>query len=121
VGVQIYRWNGTAWVFVAPEAILYADAAHRAQVGTHFATPNGPAWETTSGSRVVEQRVDGCTVDPTAIQWLLLRTIEEEGAGVFSGVSFVQRVNTAGGLAPSTPGAVVGEETRAPYTAEYFF
>src|SRR5262249_41001413 len=25
-GVQIYRWNGTSWTFVAPEAVLYANA-----------------------------------------------------------------------------------------------
>ena len=24
-GVQIYRWNGTSWAFVGPEATLYAD------------------------------------------------------------------------------------------------
>jgi uncharacterized protein (TIGR03118 family) len=36
-------------------------------------------------------------------------------------VSYVQRVNTAGGLAPSAPGAFVGEERQVPYTAEYFF
>src|SRR5262245_58724811 len=51
VGVQIYRWDGAAWVFVAPEADLFADAKHHAQVGTHFGTPLGPAWETTSGSK----------------------------------------------------------------------
>ncbi|MGH8246602.1 MAG: TIGR03118 family protein [Gammaproteobacteria bacterium] len=121
VGVQIYRWDGTAWAFVAPEAVLYADAGHHAQVGTHFATPNGPAWESTSGSKVVETRVDGCTPDPTAIPWLLLRTIAREGSGIFSGVTYVQRVNTGGGLAPSAPGAFVGEERQVPYTAEYFF
>ena len=26
VGVQIYRWNGATWRFVAPSAKLYADA-----------------------------------------------------------------------------------------------
>lgn len=121
VGVQIYRWDGSAWAFVAPEAILYADAKHHAQVGTHFGTPTGPAWESSSGSKVIEQRVDGCTPDITAIQWLLLRTVSQEGSGIFSHVSYVQRVNTAGGLAPSTAGAFVGEESRVPYTAEYFF
>ena len=25
-GVQIYRWNGTSSIFVAPEAELFADA-----------------------------------------------------------------------------------------------
>ena len=121
VGVQIYRWDGTNWVFVAPEAILYADANHHAQVGTHFGTPTGPAWQSTSGSKVIEQRVDGCTPDPTAIQWLLLRTLSQEGRGIFSGVTYVQRVNTVAGLAPSAPGELIGEERRVPYTAEYFF
>jgi uncharacterized protein (TIGR03118 family) len=121
VGFQIYRWDGSAWVFVAPVATLYADAEHHAQVGTHFGTPNGPAWETTSGSKVVEQRVDGCTPDTTAIQWLLLHTVSEEGAGVFTGVKYVQRVNTVGGVAPAEAGTFIGEERQVPYTADYFF
>src|ERR1700741_593556 len=25
VGVQIYRWNGTSWIFVEPVATLFAD------------------------------------------------------------------------------------------------
>jgi uncharacterized protein (TIGR03118 family) len=121
VGVQIYRWDGTNWIFVAPVATLYADANLQVEVGTHFGTPTGPAWRANDGSKVVEQRVDGCTPDSTAIQWLLLRTISEEGTGIFSGVSFVQRLNTVGGLAPSEAGALVGEERQVPYTAGYFF
>src|SRR5436190_12425623 len=46
VGVQIYRWNGTAWVFVAPAAVLYANEDHDGEVGTHYA---GPSWESNSG------------------------------------------------------------------------
>jgi|GEM_PF-1332568 uncharacterized protein (TIGR03118 family) len=121
VGVQIYRWDGTNWTFVAPEAILYADAGHHAVVGTHFGTPTGPAWETTSGSKVIEQRVDGCTPDPTAIQWLLLRTLTKEGNGVLSSVSHVQRLNTVAGVAPSEAGAFIGEVRQVPYTSEYLF
>src|SRR5947208_623861 len=41
-GVQIYRWNGTSWAFVAPEAVLYADAEGDGVVGIHYA---GPTWE----------------------------------------------------------------------------
>src|SRR6187401_2964137 len=82
IGVQIYRWDGTNWPFVAPEAVLYADAGLHAQVGTHFSTPTGPAWESSSGSKVIEQRVDACTPDTTAIPWLLLRTIAREGSGI---------------------------------------
>lgn len=121
VGVQIYRWDGANWAFTGPEATLYADPHHHAQVGTHFGTPGGPAWQSNSGSRIVAQRMDACTPDATAIPWLLLRAVSREGRGIFSSVSYVQRVHTAGGLAPATPGAFVGEEMRVPYTAEYFF
>src|SRR5687768_46139 len=41
-GVQIYRWNGTSWSFVAPEAELFANAGLNGLVGIHYA---GPTWE----------------------------------------------------------------------------
>jgi hypothetical protein len=118
VGVQIYRWNGTAWAFVAPSAVLYANADHDGQVGTHYV---GPTWESNGGSKVIGARVAGCTPDPTAIPWLLLQAVTTEGPGVFHRVTYVQRVRTTGGLAPATPGSAVGEEVQIPYTAEYFF
>jgi uncharacterized protein (TIGR03118 family) len=118
VGVQIYSWSGTNWAFVAPRATLYADEGHHGQVGTHYA---GPTWESNSGSKVVEQRVDGCTPDATAIPWLLLRTVSREGSGIFSGVTYVQRLDTVGGIAPATSGDFVGEEREVPYTAKYTF
>jgi hypothetical protein len=118
VGVQIYRWSGTNWAFVAPAAVLYADADYDGEVGTHFA---GPTWESNSGSKVVGARVAGCTADPTAIPWLLLQAATSEGPGVFHRVTYIQRVNTVGGLAPATVGNTVGQEAQVPYTAEYFF
>jgi hypothetical protein len=36
-------------------------------------------------------------------------------------VTHIQRVNTAGGIAPATPGSIVGQEARIPYTTEYLF
>src|SRR5437762_12520755 len=39
IGVQIYRWDGTKWVFIAPSAKLYADPGYHGQVGTHYAGP----------------------------------------------------------------------------------
>jgi hypothetical protein len=118
VGVQIYSWSGTEWVFVAPAATLYANEDFDGEVGTHFA---GPTWQSNSGSKVVEKKVEECTPDPTAISWLLLETVTAEGPGIFSRVTFVQRVNTVGGLAPSTPGESIGQEVEVPYTAEYVF
>jgi uncharacterized protein DUF3455 len=117
-GVQIYRWNGTSWTFVAPEAVLYADPEGNGVVGIHYA---GPTWESLSGSKVVGTVLERCTPDPDAIPWLLLKAVSNEGPGIFSRVTYIQRVNTAGGLAPSEPGELVGEEARVPYTTDYYF
>jgi len=118
LGVQVYRWNGASWVFVAPAARLFADAEYHAEVGTHYA---GPTWESNSGGKVIASRVDSCAPDPTAIAWLLLQKVSSEGPGIFDRVTFIQRVNTAGGLPPSGPGPFVGAEEEVPYTAEYYF
>ena len=117
-GVQIYRWNGTSWVFVAPEAVLFADAGGNGAVGIHYA---GPTWESNSGSKVVGTVLERCTPDPDAIPWLLLKAVSNEGPGIFHRVTFIQRVNTVGGNAPADPGDFPGEVVRVPYTAEYFF
>jgi hypothetical protein len=121
-GVQIYRWNGTAWQFVNPEADLYADGLEQGLVGTHFGTPNGPAWLTRSGSQVVGTVVANgrCTPNANAIPWLKLTAIAG-GTGVFEQTTFIHRLNTVGGVAPSTPGSFVGDEAHVPYKADYFF
>lgn len=118
IGVQIYRWNGAAWDFVAPQANLYADEGYHGLVATHYA---GPTWESNSGSKVVGLRADGCMPDTTAIPWLVLDSVRNEGRGIFAHVSHIQRLNTIGGLKPATPGSSVGDEVRVPYTAEYCF
>ena len=120
MGVQVYKWNGTGWTFVEPVATLFADARYQGEVGTHYV---GPTWESNSGSKVVAARVPGtgCAPDSTAIPWLLLQKVSTDGAGIFSSVTFVQRLNTTGGTAPTAPGSVVGEVKEVPYTAEYYF
>jgi hypothetical protein len=117
-GVQVYRWTGTTWAFVAPEALLFAGDEDDDPVGIHYA---GPTWESVSGSFVVGAVLKRCTPDPDAIPWLLLKAVDSEGPGIFDGVTFIQRVNTVGGLAPTDPGDFPGEVVRVPYTAEYFF
>jgi hypothetical protein len=118
IGVQIYRWTGSAWVFVAPSANLYADEGFHGKVGTHYA---GPTWESNSGSKVVVRRAGDCTPDTSAIAWLLLDKVSTDGPGIFSEVTQIQRVNTTGGLIPTVPGTIVDQEARVPYTAEYYF
>jgi hypothetical protein len=117
-GVQIYRWDGSAWVFVAPVATLFADAGYHGQVGIHY---RGPAWEHNGGSIVKAGNALPCVADPTAIPWLRLETVSTSGPGIFSSVTWVQRINTTGGLKPATPGSMEGESVEVPYTAEYYF
>ena len=119
-GVQIYRWSGTAWVFVEPAAGLFADANYHGKIGIHY---RGPTWESNSGSIVVAARVPntGCTPDSNSIPWILLKQVSTDGPGIFSNVTFIQRVNTVGGNAPSVAGSTVGEQVEVPYTAEYYF
>ena len=118
VGVQVYRWNGTSWDFVGPLADLFADPNYQSKVGIHY---GGPTWQSVSGSKVVAARSAECPGHPSAIPWLLLHRVSAQGPGVFSDVSFIQRVNTVGGLRPVVPGQAVGAEARVPYKAEYYF
>jgi hypothetical protein len=124
-GVQIYICTETApgvytWVFKAPLATLYTNADFNGEVGTHYA---GPFWESNSGSKVKAALLQKVTVDTTAIPWLLLGMVTSEGPGIFEGTTFIQRVNTVGGLAPldGAHAGNVGEEIGVPYTAEYYF
>ena len=118
-GVQIYRWNGTTWNFVGPEAVLYSGDDEDAEpVGIHYA---GPTWESASGSKVLGAVVERGTPDPNAIPWLLLRAVSNQGPGIFHRVTHIQRVYTVGGLAPADAGDFVGEEARVSYTAWYVF
>lgn len=129
VGVQIYiampspaNPNQLVWSFTAPEAVLLDSHGH--VVGSHYAYagPTRPAWESMNGGLVVCSRtVPPVTVDANAIPWLLLDAVQTEGPGIFRHTTHIQRVNTTGGLAPSTPPAYAGQEARVPYTADYIF
>lgn len=126
-GVQIYSCAspsgaaaaGPAWTFQAPEATLVDGRGQRA--GTHGA---GPTWEALDGSSVVGAKVEGATPDPAAIPWLLLRAASHGGSpGRMADVTFVQRLQTSGGVAPSEGcnAATVGAVARVPYRAVYCF
>jgi hypothetical protein len=118
LGVQIYRWNGTSWTFVEPVATLFSDADYHKKVGIHYL---GPTWEHNNGSKIVAARLTSCSPEPTAIPWLLLQATTNEGPGHFNSVTYIQRVNTAGGLAPTAPGLSIGAVAEVPYAAEYYF
>jgi Protein of unknown function (DUF3455) len=70
---------------------------------------------------------DPAFVAPGAIAWLLLQVVGAQngptGGDRLIASTFVQRLNTAGGLAPATCNSTsdVGNTAFVPYTADYFF
>lgn len=117
IGFQIYHWNGTSWGSATPSATIYANAGGQGQLASHFA---GPTWLSNSGSQVVGTVDQRCTPDAASIPWLSLTAVHS-GKGIFAKVNFIQRLETVGGNPPSTPGSVIGQEAKIPYTADYLF
>jgi hypothetical protein len=127
-GVQIYTCKATegaatafAWSFKAPEATLLDDNTC-APAGTHFA---GPTWKADADQSAVVGTKIAEAPSPTAgsISWLLLKAASTTGQGLMNSVVAVQRVDTAGGVAPADQcsAATVGTELRVPYSATYYF
>jgi hypothetical protein len=125
-GVQISECRAAAdafaapqWTLVAPQAELFDSNGQHA--GRHFA---GPHWEADDGSRIIGSvKARAAAPQRDAIPWLLLNASSVGATGRFSGVTQVQRVNTVGGVAPTTactPGAA-GSAVRAPHIADCVF
>jgi hypothetical protein len=122
-GVQIYTCQAPAtgapaWVFSAPEADLFNRGGRL--VAIHYA---GPTWEGLDGSTVIGTKLAAYTADPTAIPWLLLQAASHTGHGRFSNVTYIQRLDTTGGLAPTSgcDADHLGASARIDYTATYYF
>ena len=118
-----------------PQATLFDRAGN--QLTTHFFSPDPDdplgtiraTWQDSRDTSTVWGKVvtgDNATVDPTAIDWLRVTAVTTEGGprGTLARTTFIQRVNTTGGLAPSTgcsSAADVGTQAFVPYTADYVF
>ena len=129
-GVQIYEVRRSAtnptvfvWVNTAPSANLYLQPAFNNLVGTHY---GGPTWDFIQGpykeEKAVATKLQAAIVDPTAVPWLLLKTVESLSTPG-NKVTYIQRVCTTGGLAPNTTPneSDLGLVEHVPYTATYLF
>jgi hypothetical protein len=147
IGTQDYiclcTVSGCAWTFFGPQATLFNDD-HR-QIITHFLSPNPdpmdptaagtprPTWQDSRGTSTVWGMAIATStapnfVDAEAIPWLLLQVVGAQsgpmGGQRLTRTTFIQRLNTSGGVAPSTGCETLADvNTRAlvPYTADYFF
>ncbi len=140
-----------AWTLFTPEATLFRGSDN--QIITHFFAPNPcepntntrvvangtirAAWQTSNTSTVwaaadpahtATSTTDPDFVKQGAVAWLRLTVVGAQdgpsGDDTLSETTFVQRLNTSGGVAPSTGCsqlADVGKQAFMPYTADYFF
>jgi hypothetical protein len=122
VGAQVYKCTadagGTrAWVLKGPDATFKGPGGLK---GRHF---EGPSWESSvDHSKVAGQKIaDHQSPEPSAVSWLLLKAASHDGTGLFSTVTFIQRLHTTGGKAPAAPCGPESPDLRVPYTADYVF
>jgi hypothetical protein len=145
VGTQNYvciaTGAGLAWRFVGPQATLFVTLfGVEQQVTTHFLSPNPDeaaiaraTWQASfDSSRVwarATQMVDDTAVIGTGnIPWLLLQKVGARrgptGGSLLSQATWIQRVNTVGGVAPSTgcsQSTDAGAMALVPYSTDYVF
>ena len=107
------------WVFVGPDAGL-KDRSGQA-VGRYFGPP--ATWESKDGSKVTGAQLAVAPASPGSIPLQLVKANPAMGAGAMQGVSYIQRVNTQGGVAPSSAcgAATAGQKQVVKYQADYIF
>ncbi len=124
-GVQIYKAvadkdGKLEWVLDAPLADLFDG---KVKAGCHYDNP--PSWEAVDGSKVVktgDATAAKAPNDKADIPWLLVKVKAEEGAkGIFSPVTYIQRVQTEGGKAPADKPKRLGTKVGVAYRAVYYF
>jgi hypothetical protein len=122
-GVHVYEcrpggMGGFSWVFTGPDATLTDGSGSRATLRA------ANSFES-SDDRSIATSVVRSTAPAGAdnLPWALLAARSPSGAGLFSGVTSVQRVNTTGGVAPreGCGESSVGTQARVDFTADYYF
>ena len=140
--------TGFAYSLFTPEATLFNDDLD--QIITHFNSPNlnpSPSptpdvrgtiratWESSKDTSTIwakaiaqaDHTTDPSFVKQGAIAWVLLEVVGHmdgpNGGDRLSETTFVQRLNTHGGVAPSdcASSADIGKRAFVPYRANYFF
>jgi len=142
VGTQNYvcapSASGVAFALFTPEATLFTDRDR--QLTTHFFSPNPveggtirATWQDSRDTSAVwaqatHQSTDAAFVAKGAVAWLALQVVGASdgptGGDTLTKTIFIQRLNTAGGVAPATGCSVatdLGNKAFVPYTADYLF
>ena len=107
------------WVFVGPDAKLNDRSGK--QVGKYYGPP--ATWESMDGSKLTATQVAVSPGATGSIPTQLVKANAAMGSGAMSGVTYIQRVSTQGGVAPALPCAAAnaGAKQTVKYQADYIF
>jgi Protein of unknown function (DUF3455) len=122
-GVQIYNCPFVEPPPATPHAILLRGHREGDLVAIHF---KGPSWQATDGSIVVGDAPNAkhfVAPGSDGVDWLLLPVKSTTGNGLFSKVTFIQRLFTDGGKATLAGCNQVQNQSQelVEYSAQYLF
>ncbi|MFJ7565576.1 DUF3455 domain-containing protein [Herminiimonas sp. NPDC097707] len=107
------------WVFVGPDAVL-SDRSGKA-VGKYFGPP--ATWASNDGSKVTATQLAVAPAGAGNIPFQLVKANPAMGSGAMTGVTYIQRVATKGGVAPASVCSAgnAGSKEVVKYRADYIF
>jgi Protein of unknown function (DUF3455) len=110
--------DGFEWAFAGPAAVLYD--ANKVPQGKYY---GGPTWEANDGSKVTGKQLAVSPAAPGNIALQLVQANPAMGNGAMQGVTYIQRLNTVGGVAPSDAcsESSLGMKKQVKYQADYVF
>ena len=111
--------GGHEWVFVGPDAKLMDRSGK--QVGRYFGPP--ATWESMDGSKLTGAQVAVAPAMAGSIPYQLVKGNPAMGTGAMTGVTYIQRVDTRGGVAPAATcdAGMMGQKQIVKYQADYIF
>ena len=109
----------TEWMFVGPKAVLNDRSGK--PVGDYFGPP--ATWQAKDGSKVTGTQLAVAPAAKGDIPYQLVKANPAEGKGAMQGVSYIQRLATRGGVAPSMDCTAQskGAQQTVKYQADYVF
>lgn len=107
------------WVFVGPDAKLNDRSGK--QVGKYYGPP--ATWESMDGSKLTGAQVAVAPSSAGNIPLQLVKANPAMGVGAMTGVTYIQRVATSGGVAPAMAcdAGSSGSKQIVRYQADYIF
>jgi hypothetical protein len=107
------------WVFVGPDAVLNSRAGK--SIGKYYGPP--ATWESADGSKITGAQVAVSPAPSGNIPLQLVKANPAMGEGAMKGISFIQRVQTKGGVAPSSvcDAKTVDSKQIVNYQSDYIF